>query len=90
VRVKEPPYSCPWHRGQPDEVRTERSLCDCSHSPNMVTGCPRLAKLKNQQRAGLRNHRFSRPYLVDSVLHALGIKSPTRVDSDVLLAIDFK
>src|SRR5580693_5953680 len=54
------------------------------------TICPRLAKLKDQQRAGLRNRCFSPSYLVDPALHALSIESPARGHSDVLLAIDFK
>src|SRR5882724_9633626 len=49
-----------------------------------------FAKLKDQHRAGLRNHRFDPLNFVDPVLNALGIQSPTSRDGYVLLAIDFK
>src|SRR6266404_824181 len=49
-----------------------------------------LAKLKNEQRAALRNHGLGPLYLVDTVLNALRIKSPTGRDRYVLLAIDLK
>src|SRR4029077_4716420 len=49
-----------------------------------------LAKLENEQRAALRNHGLGPSYLVDPVLNALRIKTPTSRDRDVLLAIDFK
>src|SRR5258708_18553626 len=59
----------------------------------MIVGRTRrapLGKLKNQQRSGLRDHRFGPAYLVYPVLDALGIKSPTGRYGNVLLAIDFK
>src|SRR6185312_7562408 len=52
--------------------------------------CSGLAQLKNEQRAALGNHGVGPLYLVDPVLNALRIESPTGCDSDVLLAIDLK
>src|SRR6266851_7468029 len=52
--------------------------------------CSVLAQLENEQRAALRNHGFGPLYLVDPVLNALRIQSPTGRDRYVLLAIDLK
>src|SRR6266852_2375427 len=49
-----------------------------------------FAKLEDQHRAGLWNRCCGASNLVDAVLNALRIKSPTSRDGDVLLAIDFK
>src|SRR6185295_17100965 len=53
-------------------------------------GCPGSAKFENEYRAALRNRSCGPLYLVDPVLGALSVKSPTGRDSYVLLAIDFK
>src|SRR5882672_4778478 len=50
----------------------------------------RVAKLEDQHRAGLRHRRFGPSNLVDPVLNALRVESPTSGDGYVLLAIDFK
>src|SRR6185437_10062681 len=49
-----------------------------------------LAKLEHQHRPALGNHGFGSLYLVDPVLNALRIESPTGRDRYVLLAIDLK
>src|SRR5260221_4100925 len=48
------------------------------------------SKLEHQHRAGLRNRLLGAWNLVDPVLNALRVESPTGGDGDVLLAIDFK
>jgi hypothetical protein len=58
--------------------------------PFTARGGPGLAKPKDQQRSGLRDHCFGPSYLVYPVLDPLGIESPTGRDGNVLLAIDFK
>src|SRR5207237_8964011 len=56
-------------------------------SPECCTG---LANLEHQHRPALGNHRFGSSHLVDPVLNALRIKSPTGRVRYVLLAIDLK
>ena len=76
---------------KPYRQRLPSSLEPLSDCPRQIRyGGARLAKLKNQQRSGLRDHRFGPAYLVYPVLDTLGIKSPTGRDGNVLLAIDFK
>jgi hypothetical protein len=67
-----------------------RSTRCCAPAGHWHQSDPGLANLKNQQRSGLRDHRFGPSYLVYPVLNALGIKSPTGRYGNVLLAIDFK
>src|SRR5258705_3121204 len=49
-----------------------------------------FAKLEDQHRTGLGNHRCRPSNLVDPVLNALRVESPTSGDGDVLLAVDFE